>query len=153
MKRGVDYDKEKINELIIVPDNAQYYAALGAVIFGEGEANHDTSFSGLIPLKTLVDTGGTSHNQNNDAPLVANQEELDAFRADYAIKVFLAPVLRKKTSCFLGIDGGSTSSKAVLVDEKGDLLLKVYQLSKGNPIEDTLELLQKIQEERPTSLL
>ena len=31
----------------------------------------------------------------------------------------------------------------------GELLLKVYQLSKGNPIEDTLELLEKIQEEDP----
>ena len=151
-ERGIDYDKDiTLNELIIVPENAQYYAALGAVIFGEGEANHDRSFSGLIALKTLVDTGGTNHNENNDAPLVANKEELDAFKADYAIKPFLAPVLSKKTTCFLGIDGGSTSSKAVLVDEKGELLLKVYQLSKGNPIEDTLELLEKIKEEDPNN--
>ena len=150
-ERGIDYDKNNLNELINVPENAQYYAALGAVIFGEGEANHDRSFSGLIPLKTLVDTGGTNHNENNDAPLVANKEELDAFKADYAIKPFTAPVLSQKTSCFLGIDGGSTSSKAVLVDDKGELLLKVYQLSKGNPIEDTLELLEKIKEEDPNN--
>jgi len=144
-ERGIEYDKEKINELIIVPDNAQYYAALGAVIFGEGEANHDKSFSGLIQLKTLVDTGGTGQNDNNDTPLVSSPEELKVFKEQYAIKAFTPPKLTKKTTCFLGIDGGSTSSKAVLVGEDGELLLKVYQLSKGNPIEDTVELLQDIQ--------
>lgn len=151
-ERGVAYDKEKLEELIIVPHNAQYYAALGAVIFGEGEANHDKSFTGLIQLKTLVDTGGIAQNQNNDAPLVSTPEELEAFKAAYTIQEFIPPVLTKKTTCFLGIDGGSTSSKAVLCDENGELLLKVYQLSKGNPIEDTLELLQKIQAQDPNHL-
>ncbi|PTB83608.1 CoA activase, partial [Sulfurovum lithotrophicum] len=147
--RGVEYDKENINQLVNVPDNAQYYAALGAVIFGEGEANNDKPFTGLIQLKTLVDTGGTTNNDNNDAPLVNSPEELQAFKDAYAIKPFVPPVLTEKTTCFLGIDGGSTSSKAVLCDENGELLLKVYQLSKGNPIEDTLELLEKIQEQDP----
>jgi len=143
-ERGVNYDKSKINELVNVPDNAQYYAALGAVIFGEGEANHNKSFTGLIQLKTLVDTGGTTDNDNNDTPLVKSQEELERFKADYTIKPFTPPILTQKTTCFLGIDGGSTSSKAVLCDTEGNLLLKVYQLSKGNPIVDTLELLEKI---------
>ncbi|EIF51126.1 BadF/BadG/BcrA/BcrD ATPase family protein [Sulfurovum sp. AR] len=148
-ERGVQYDKEKINELIIVPDNAQYYAALGAVIFGEGEANHDKPFTGLIQLKTLVDTGGVTQNENDDTPLVSSPEELQAFQEEYTIKTFTPPLLTEKTTCFLGIDGGSTSSKAVLCDAQGELLLKVYQLSKGNPIEDTLELLQKIQVQDP----
>jgi len=145
-ERGVGYDKERLDELIIVPDNAQYYAALGAVIFGEGENNHDKSFAGLIALKTLVDTGGASDNDNTDTPLVSSSEELEAFRSHYTIKAFAPPTLTEKTTCYLGIDGGSTSSKAVLVNDEGELLLKVYQLSKGNPIEDTLELLQKIKE-------
>ncbi len=148
-ERGVSYDKDKIDELIIVPDNAQYYAALGAVIFGEGEANNDKPFTGLIQLKTLVDTGGVTQNDNNDTPLVSSPEELQAFKDAYTIQNFNPPVLTKKTTCFLGIDGGSTSSKAVLCDENGELLLKVYQLSKGNPIEDTLDLLQKIQAQDP----
>ncbi|RLA58102.1 MAG: CoA activase, partial [Epsilonproteobacteria bacterium] len=148
-ERGIAYDKANIDELINVPDNAQYYAALGAVIFGEGEANHDKPFTGLIQLKTLVDTGGTTQNENNDSPLIQSDEELEAFKNDYAIKPFIPPVLTKKISCFMGIDGGSTSSKAVLCDENGELLLKVYQLSKGNPIVDTLELLEKMQEQDP----
>ena len=148
-ERGVVYDKEKIHELVAVPENSQYYAALGAVIFGEGEANNDTPFTGLIQLKTLVYSGGTTQNDNNDTPLIASQEELEAFREKYTINPFVPPLLREKTICFLGIDGGSTSSKAVLCDEQGEMLLKVYQLSKGNPIVDTLELLEKIQAQDP----
>ena len=148
-ERGVKYEKENLNELVNVPDNAQYYAALGAIIFGEGEANNDKPFTGLIQLKTLVDTGGVVTSDKNDTPLVSSAEELKEFKEKYAIKPFTPPVLREKTTCFLGIDGGSTSSKAVLCDENGELLLKVYQLSKGNPIEDTVELLEKIQEQDP----
>ena len=47
----------------------------------------------------------------------------------------------------IGLDGGSTSSKAVLVDhETGQILVKAYQLSKGNPIQDTKELLAELKE-------
>ena len=48
---------------------------------------------------------------------------------------------------FVGIDGGSTSTKAVLIskDTERRILAKTYQLSKGNPIEDTIEVLQKLE--------
>jgi predicted CoA-substrate-specific enzyme activase len=143
-ERGIAYEKEKVNELIIVPENAQYYAAFGAVVFGEGEANHNLSFTGTVKLKTLVDSGTIQHSANNDAPLVKDPEELQAFMEAYTIPPFEPVELTEKTECYLGIDGGSTSSKAVLVDKEGRLLLKVYQLSKGNPIQDTIELLEKI---------
>src|SRR5579864_8905282 len=45
---------------------------------------------------------------------------------------------------FIGIDGGSTSTKAVLVDKDRNILCKTYQLSRGNPIEDTQEVIAKV---------
>ena len=45
---------------------------------------------------------------------------------------------------FIGVDGGSTSTKAALVDENGDILCKAYQLSNGNPIEDTKQMFEKV---------
>ena len=45
---------------------------------------------------------------------------------------------------FIGIDGGSTSTKAVLIDENGDILCKAYQLSNGNPIQDTIEMFENL---------
>ena len=142
--RDIVYDKDKLESLVYVPDNAQYYAALGAVIFGEGEATDGANFSGLIQLKTLIESGSSDNAGKSDTPLVSSQEELDEFRSRYAIEPFVPPVLKEPIVCYLGIDGGSTSSKAVLVDGDGNLLLKVYQLSEGNPIADTLTLLKQI---------
>ena len=144
-ERGISYDPNALESLITVPDNAQYYAALGAVIFGEGEANHTETFHGLVQLRTLVSSGEIQAGSSIDTPLVQSPEELEAFKSAYALAPFEPVVLHKPTDCYLGIDGGSTSSKAVLVDEDGRLLLKVYQLSKGNPIQDTIELLEQIQ--------
>lgn len=144
-ERGVAYDPEALESLVVVPENAQYYAALGAVIFGEGEANHTESFNGLLQLRTLVTSGGVQEGSSVDAPLVRDAEELARFKDTYALVPFEPVPLQERTECYLGIDGGSTSSKAVLVDREGRLLLKVYQLSKGNPIQDTIELLEQIQ--------
>ncbi|MDD5118976.1 MAG: BadF/BadG/BcrA/BcrD ATPase family protein [Sulfuricurvum sp.] len=143
-ERGVVYDKSAIESLIVVPENAQYYAALGAVIFGEGEANHSGNFEGLAALKQLVESGTKTISSRTDFPLVHSSEDLRRFRQEYTIPPYVPETLTQKKVCYLGIDGGSTSSKAVLVDEDGNLILKVYKLSKGNPIQDTIELLEQI---------
>src|SRR5262245_58901032 len=79
-------------------------------------------------------------------PLVATEAALVAFRQEYAIPRFVEATLERGQVVrgVIGLDGGSTSSKAVLIDEEGHLLTKQYQLSKGNPIADTKELLAKI---------
>ena len=50
---------------------------------------------------------------------------------------------------FIGIDGGSTSTKAVLMskDHKRRILAKTYQLSKGNPIQDTIDLFENLRDQ------
>jgi predicted CoA-substrate-specific enzyme activase len=151
-ERGIAYEDENLEELIAVPENSQYYAALGAVIFGEGEAKDEISFEGVAKLQDLVNAANSLQNENDDTPLSSSNEELEAFKEAYTIKSFMPPALQQVTTCYLGIDGGSTSSKAVLVDEEGNLLLKVYQLSKGNPIQDTLELLEQIKAQDPHEL-
>ncbi len=148
-EREVPYDKDKLDELILVPFNSQYYAAFGAIVFGEGERADDFDFTGLLGLDTLCNSDASHKGGRVEKALCEDQEKLDAFKEKYTIKKFEAPKLSRKTKCFLGIDGGSTSSKAALVDEKGNLLLKVYQLSKGNPIVDTIELVQKIKDADP----
>jgi activator of 2-hydroxyglutaryl-CoA dehydratase len=47
---------------------------------------------------------------------------------------------------FVGLDGGSTSTKAVLLDKDRNVLVKTYQLSKGNPIEDAQGILRQVRE-------
>jgi activator of 2-hydroxyglutaryl-CoA dehydratase/predicted nucleotide-binding protein (sugar kinase/HSP70/actin superfamily) len=143
-EREIAYDPEKLESLIHVPENALYYAALGAVIFGQGESVAPEPYNGIDGLRALIAGGTDADNPYRDTPLVRDEKELADFQARYALAPFVPRRPDKPMRCFLGIDGGSTSSKAVLIDESGSVLFKAYQLSGGNPIQDTIDLLSHI---------
>lgn len=149
-ERGYDYPKDvPINELIFVPENSQYYAAYGAVMYGMHEPVGVGRYTGLESLKEFIAHGRKAKlGENAGPPLVNSEKELEAFRQNYRIPRFTPAtfVPGQKVRAVIGLDGGSTSSKAVLVDESGTILLKEYQLSKGNPLEDTKEMLKRIQD-------
>ncbi|MBI1909598.1 MAG: CoA activase [Deltaproteobacteria bacterium] len=149
-ERNYNYPKDvPIEELIYVPKNAQYYAAYGAVIYGTHEADSVGRYKGLDGLKEFMTNGRKAQlGQKAGKPLVESTEELEEFRREYAIPKFTPRSFKKGETVrgFIGLDGGSTSSKAVLVDEAGELLLKAYQLSKGNPIQDTKDILRQMQD-------
>src|SRR6202008_4512495 len=81
--------------------------------------------------------------------LVEDPAELDVFRESYRPKKFTPATFQKGSTVggFIGIDGGSTSTKAVLLDEQGEIVCKAYQLSNGNPIQDTIEMFEKLREQ------
>ena len=146
--RGFEWRKDvPIEELIFVPKDAQYYAAFGAAIYGIHEPANVGLYRGLDPLKEFIANGRKAKlGATAGPPLIGEESELELFRSAYSIPSFehatFAP--GQVVRAAIGLDGGSTSSKAVLLDEEGNLLTKQYQLSKGNPIADTKELLAKI---------
>ncbi len=147
--RGYDYPKDvPIEELILVPDNAQYYAAFGAVMYGLHEAADVGVYHGLDKLKEFIHSGRKSKlGTSAGPPLSRTTDELESFREQYRIPKFEPAKLVPGTvvRAVIGMDGGSTSSKAVLVDENKNILKKEYQLSKGNPIQDVKEILARLQ--------
>lgn len=135
-------------DLIIIPDNAQYYAALGAAEYGKDEEDHIGRYKGIDGLKWYMDVGRKEEKRKaGGSGLSKNPDELQQFLKDYEPEPFVPAKFEPGTVVrgFLGIDGGSTSSKAVLVSEDAKILAKVYQLSKGNPIEDTKDLIADLQ--------
>ena len=113
-----------IEELIFVPKNAQYYAAYGAVLFGLHEPADVGAYRGLDPLER-VHRGrpqGAARRVGRAAAGRADEAELDAFRRAYAIPRFEPATFEpgQHVRAVIGLDGGSTSSKAVLVDEDGE---------------------------------
>ena len=146
--RGYEYPKDvPVEELIFVPEDAEYYAALGAAIYGLHEPADVGLYRGLDPLKEFIAHGRSAHlGASAGPPLVTSDEELKKFREEYTIPEFIPATLNRGETVrgVIGLDGGSTSSKAVLIDEDGEILCKQYQLSQGNPIADTKELLAKI---------
>jgi len=140
-------DGSKPEDLIKVPQNAQYFAALGAVEFGRGEDDCLGCYRGYDNLVRYIEFGRQEEKAKAGGKgLVANPTELDTFRESYRPKKFTPVALQKGSTVggFIGIDGGSTSTKAVLLDEKGDILCKSYQLSNGNPIQDTIEMFESL---------
>jgi len=137
----------KPEDLIKVPANAQYFAALGAIEFGKGEDDCVGCYQGYEKLLYYIDFGRQEEKAKSGAKgLVSKDGELDAFKEAYRRKKFTPATFRKGQTVagFIGVDGGSTSTKAVLLDERGDILCKAYQLSNGNPIQDTIEMFENL---------
>ncbi len=134
-------------ELIKVPDNAQYFAALGSVEFGKEEEPQIGRYLGTDKLLYYIDYGRAEEKATSGGKgLVAEDAELVAFKSAYAKKKFNPAEFYpgQVVSGFIGIDAGSTSTKAAVLGKEGNLLCKTYQLSNGNPIQDTIEVFDKL---------
>lgn len=150
--RGHAWPRDRpIEELVYTPENAQYYAAFGAVVFGLVETRDDPTmarYQGIDGLKDYILNGRAARlGQSAAGPLVKDLNELGRFTEAYTIPPFIEATFSPGDVVrgVIGLDGGSTSSKAVLVDyETGDVLYKAYTLSKGNPIRDTKDILAEI---------
>ena len=140
-------DGAKPEDLIKVPQNAQYFAAMGAIEFGKSEEECVGCYQGYEKLVHYIDFGRQEEKAKSGAKgLTASDAELDDFKVSYRRKKFTPATfsINQTVAGFIGIDGGSTSTKAVLIDEKGDILCKAYQLSNGNPIQDTIEMFENL---------
>ena len=137
----------KPEDLIKVPQNAQYFAALGAIEFGRAEDDCVGCYRGYDALVHYIDYGRQEEKiKSGGKALIDNHDEFDRFKELYRPKKFTPATFQKNSTVagFIGIDGGSTSTKAVLLDENGDILCKAYQLSNGNPIQDTMEMFENL---------
>jgi predicted CoA-substrate-specific enzyme activase len=146
-ERGYDYPKNvDVEELIAVPDNAALYAAYGAVIYGTYEPAEVGVYRGLDGLRRYISEGRKERLGDSAGPPLARDEvELTSFFEAYRIPRFVEPeITTSRVRAVIGLDGGSTSSKAVLLGEDGRVLMKAYTLSKGNPIQDAKELLSEL---------
>jgi predicted CoA-substrate-specific enzyme activase len=135
-------------DLVKVPQNAQYFAALGAVEFGKAEEDNVGVYRGFADLEYYINYGRLEEKKKAGGKgLSEDQEELLAFKERYKGKKFIPTTFSpgQVVEGFIGLDGGSTSTKAVLLDKDRKVLVKTYQLSKGNPIEDTKEVFEKLE--------
>jgi len=140
--------------LILVPDEALYYACLGCVEVGREEAEAVGLYTGGDKLRWWIDEG--QHEQkakDGGKALIAGAADLAAFRSQWdawrapaeacgaGLEAGLdaAPVL-------VGCDFGSTTAKAVVLSPGRELLFSCYALSKGNPIEDAQSLFRQVRE-------
>jgi len=140
-----DADPEK---LIKVPENAQYFAALGAIEFGKDEEAEVGRYVGVETLLYYMEYGRAEEKAKAGGHgLVKTPAELDSFKEAYRRPKFVPATFPRGQMVrgFVGVDGGSTSTKAVLLSEEGEVLCKAYQLSNGNPIQDTIDMFDNLE--------
>jgi len=136
--------------LVRVPENAQYFAAIGAVQFGKSEDEQVGGYRGWRELERFMESGENSKkfSSGRNVSLAGEPAELSRFQEQYKRKQFVPEEFDRGAVVegFVGIDGGSTSTKAVLLSMEAPrrVLAKVYQLSQGNPIADTIEVFEKL---------
>ncbi len=137
-------------DLIKAPAEALYFAAIGAVEFGRGEDEALGRYLGTECLKNYLHEGRQQEKSKaGSRALWASAAELQEFKAKYDRPPFTPATFQpeERVGAFIGLDGGSTSTKAVLLSETGDVLCKAYQLSEGNPIEDTKQLFESLRQQ------
>ena len=85
-------------------------------------------------------------------PLFASQKEYDEFTNRHnEHKVASMDLKDYEGDCFLGIDAGSTTTKAALVGEDGTLLYSFYSNNNGSPLATTIRAIKEIYEIIPDS--
>jgi len=147
-ERGVEIPpNESPQTLIKTPENAQYFAALGAIEFGKDEDASVGRYGGARALEHYINVGRLEEKAAaGGCGLSASADELRAFKQQYTPKRFTPATFAagETVRVFVGVDGGSTSTKGVLLSQDGEVLSKAYQLSKGNPIQDTIDIFEEL---------
>lgn len=83
-------------------------------------------------------------------PLFQNQEAYDKFTERHnKAKVKKGDLASYSGNCYLGIDSGSTTTKAALVGEDGTLLYSFYSGNNGNPLKTIIDSIKDIYAKLP----
>jgi predicted CoA-substrate-specific enzyme activase len=142
--------------MILVPDDALYYAAQGCVEVGRGEPQASGLYQGSDKLRWWIDEGQHEEKKKlGRGGLWKDAQELETFRSRYAgengngnVAHVAEPTSKigKLGPVLVGCDFGSTTAKAVCLSPQKELLYSCYALSRGNPIEDAKALFRQLRE-------
>lgn len=118
-----------LNTKGICPEDSLYFVALGAAYMNQ---NQKLNLDFVISLIENYASGGEFHSSN---ALFSNQDELDQFKLRHQKeKVLHSDPTDYKGKAYLGIDAGSTTVKATIIDESENILYSQYLPNSGNPV-------------------
>ncbi|NNJ61136.1 MAG: activase [Dactylosporangium sp.] len=129
------------------PQRAQLYVAIGAALLANGEAVE------LAAIAKRLRTGGRLALETARVrPLFVDEAErsvfLDRHRGASAAQIGIE---RASGPCFLGIDAGSTTIKAVLINDRKEIVFSSYAGNDGDPIGSAIAIVQRIYRELPAA--
>lgn len=141
----------------IVPENSQLFVALGAA-FSAGRTNKSEAFGTDLNFPTISEfrdrlknlVGAELNEVQRLDCLFENEAELHEFKSRHAEqKAVRGNLDEAKGPLFLGLDAGSTTTKAALLDTEGKLLWSFYGANQGNPVDLAVKVLKDLYEALP----
>ncbi|MFA9463745.1 MAG: acyl-CoA dehydratase activase-related protein [Velocimicrobium sp.] len=136
------------NDQIIAPTHSHLFAAIGSAMNSKGE--NVTTIEELVTL--LASNIQIEMEVSRMEPLFHNEEEYDTFLAEHSVHAVIKDELSTyEGNCFLGIDAGSTTTKAALVGQDGALLYSFYSNNNGSPLKTTIKAIKDIYSQLPDS--
>ncbi len=128
-------------EHAVFPEDGDCFAAMGAALCAVDYS--PVPFEDV--LKRLEESVDTSTLVDTMPPLFDSQADYDAFTARHnASRPPEVDVNTYTGDAYLGIDGGSTTTKLALIAPDGGLLYTYYHSNQGNPVAIVLEQLKEI---------
>jgi len=130
----------------LFPKYGQFFVAMGAAL--ASSQNKRTSLIELI--MRLENSNISSYEISRLQPLFKDTAEIEEFRKRHnKHKVKTKALASYSGECYLGIDAGSTTTKAVLIDNNGELLYSYYCNNTGSPLNTAIYILKDIYAQLP----
>lgn len=127
---------------IIFPEDAQLYVAMGASLLSKKE--EAIKLDDLIKKIQSLNIDDLNTTDKLD-PLFKDENDYNEFiKRHNKNTIKTCDISKFNGNCFLGIDAGSTTTKAALIDDKGNLLYTHYSSNEGKPLEVVIDIMNKI---------
>lgn len=134
-------------EQIIFPANSQLFVAVGAALASKEQKV--LSFKSLKERLSILGGAAGSEVQRL-RPLFKDEAELEAFNKRHeSNRAKRRPIEGYAGKCFFGIDAGSTTTKAALIDEEGSLLYSYYGSNEGSPLKSAVKIIMDVTAKLP----
>ncbi len=132
---------------IIAPEHSHLFAAVGAAMNGK-EDRPPVSLDEMI--ETLTHGIQMEFEVKRMEPLFESQSSYEEFcQRHQSHTVEKGELSTYHGNCFLGIDAGSTTTKAALVGEDGKLLYHFYSNNNGSPLATAIRAIKEISAQLP----
>ncbi len=132
----------------ICPENGLYFVALGAAYSSEGT---------ILDMKDVtkkIANAKESGEYLGATPLFVNEKEYDEFAARHAKNTVKTDVaIQKGEEVYIGIDAGSTTVKAAVINKNGEIVTSRYMPNSGDPVSLIKKFLVEFYEEFPDAVV
>ena len=127
---------------VIFPADSEYFVAIGAALLSDRKDAR--KIDEIFDRLNRADESQLKESRHLP-PLFKDEAEYKHFQNRHEKdRISRKPLSEANSGLFLGIDAGSTTTKAALIDAEKNLLYSFYKNNEGKPLDAVLEMLREL---------